>query len=111
MEENTETTIVSPIEKALAKENVTNQVIQKLKESYLGLKINGLEDKKGFKAVEDARKECKSIRTLAVRICKKGREDAIQIQKDWIAKEKEVVAEIEIVEGYLESESNKIKIK
>lgn len=109
MEENTETTTVSPIEKALAKENVTNQVIQKLKKNYLGLTINGLEDKKGFKAVEDARKECKSIRTLAVRICKKGREDAIQIQKDWIAKEKEVVAEIEIVEGYLESESNKIK--
>jgi len=110
MEENTETIkTVSPIETALAKENVTNQVIQKLKESYLGLTINGLEDKKGFKAVEDARKECKSIRTLAVRICKKGREDAIQTQKDWIAKEKEVVAEIEVVEGYLESESNKIK--
>ncbi|MFZ1389468.1 MAG: hypothetical protein WAS34_18950 [Thiolinea sp.] len=109
MEENTETTIVSPIEKALAKENVTNQVIQKLKESYLGLTINGLEDKKGFKAVEDARKECKHLRTAAISICKKGREAAIKEQKDWIAKEKEVVAEIEIVEGYLESESNKIK--
>jgi len=109
MEENTEITTVSPIETALAKENVTNQVIQKLKESYLGLTINGLEDKKGFKAVEDARKECKSIRNLAVKICEKGRAAAIQEQKDWIAKQKEVVAEIEIVEGYLEAQSNAIK--
>jgi hypothetical protein len=100
---------VSPIETALAKENVTNQVIQKLKDSYLGLKINGLEDKKGFKAVEDARKECKSIRNLAIKICEKGRAAAIQEQKDWIAKQKEVVAEIEIVEGYLETQSNEIK--
>lgn len=104
-----DTLIVSPIETALAKENVTKQVIQKLKENYLGLTINGLEDKKGFKAVEDARKECKSIRNLAIKICERGRAAAIQEQKDWIAKQKEVVAEIEIVEGYLETQSNAIK--
>jgi trichohyalin len=109
METIQEATLVSPIETALAKENVTNQVIQKLRENYLGLTINGIEDKQGFKKVEEARKECKSIRNLAVRICKKGREDAIQIQKEWIAKEKEVVAAIEEVEGYLESQSNEIK--
>jgi hypothetical protein len=40
------------IETALAKENITAQVIAKLKENYFDLKINGLSDKEGFKAVE-----------------------------------------------------------
>lgn len=99
----------SPIEQALAKENVTAQVIAKLKADYSGLKINGIDDKTGFKAVEDARKECKAIRVLAEKICKKGREEAVKIQKDWIAKEKEVVASIEEIELALKSESDRIK--
>jgi hypothetical protein len=82
-------TQTNQIENALASENITAQVIAKLKENYFDLKINGLSDKEGFKAVEIARKECKTIRVLASKICKKGREDAIQIQKDWINKEKE----------------------
>lgn len=107
MENQIET--ISPIETALAKENVTNQVIAKLKADYSGLKINGIDDKAGFKAVEDARKECKSIRVLATKICKKGREEAIQTQKDWITKEKEVVSSIEEIESELEKESDRIK--
>ena len=107
MESNVET--VSPIETALAEVNVTSQVIAKLKSDYLGLKINGIEDKAGFAKVETARKECKSLRNLAVNICKKGREDAIKTQKDWIAKEKEVVADISEVESYLEKQSDEIK--
>jgi hypothetical protein len=102
-------TQTNQIENALASENITAQVIAKLKKNYFDLKINGLSDKEGFKAVEIARKECKTIRVLASKICKKGREDAIQIQKDWINKEKEVVSQIEEIELRLEAESNKIK--
>ena len=107
--ETTNVEVVSPIETALAQNNITAQVIERLKTDYLGLKINGLEDKAGFKKVEDARKECKALRNLAANICKKGREDAIKIQKDWIAKEKEVVSDISQVEDYLEGQSNEIK--
>lgn len=105
----TEVIEVSVIETALAKENITNKVIAKLKSDYMLLTINGLDDKKGFDAVETARKECKSLRVLAAKICKSGREEAIKIQKEWIEKEKEVIGEISIVEDYLESQSNKIK--
>lgn len=85
METQTENpTETSPIELALAKENVTAQVIAKLKADYSGLTIKGLDDKEGFEAVEKARKECKSIRVLATKICKAGREEAVKIQKDWI---------------------------
>lgn len=107
--EKTEVKKESVIETALAKENITAQVIAKLKSDYSGLKINGLDDKEGFKKVEDARKECKSIRVLATKICKLGREEAVKIQKDWITKEKEVVSQIEEVENALEAESDRIK--
>lgn len=106
---NQNPTEVSPIETALAEQNVTAQVIAKLKADYLGLTINGIDDKEGFEAVEKARKECKSIRILAEKICKSGREEAVKIQKEWISKEKEVVAQIEEVELYLKAESERIK--
>ena len=101
--------VISPIETALAKENITNQVIEKLKSDYMGLTINGLDDKDGFKAVEDARKHCKSVRVLASNICKAGREDAIKTQKEWIAKEKEVIGLIEITENHLSTQSDTYK--
>ena len=46
--ENKEVTLESPIETALAKENVTAQVIAELKTKYSGLTIKGLDDKAGF---------------------------------------------------------------
>lgn len=104
-----EVTKVNVIEESLAKQNVTKQVIAKLKADYSGLKINGIDDLEGFKKVEEARKECKAVRVLATKICKVGREAAIQEQKDWIAKEKEVVGEVSEIEDELEAESDRIK--
>lgn len=107
--ETTEVQEVSVIETALQKANVTEAVIAKLKADYMGLTISGLDDKIGFKNVEDARKECKGLRVLTEKICKAGREEAVKIQKDWIAKEKEVSAQISEVENYLEAQSDAIK--
>jgi hypothetical protein len=94
------------IETALQKENITQRVISELKEKYLPLEIKGVDDKAGYKIVDEARKHCKSIRVLASNICKAGREESIKIQKAWIAKEKEVTGEIEAVELACE---NKLK--
>lgn len=109
METKNNPTTQGPIETALAEQNITAQVIAKLKTDYSGLKINGIDDKEGFKRVEDARKECKAVRILAEKICKSGREEAILIQKAWISKEKEVVGQIKEVESELEQESERIK--
>ena len=111
MERNMETEIrlESEIDFALQKENITNKVIERLRTDYLGLKINGLNDKEGFKIVEDARKECRDIRVLAEKTCKSGRENAIKIQKEWIAKEKEITSAISEVENYLAEQSTKVK--
>lgn len=109
MENQLEVQEINVIETALIKNNITDQIIANLKANYSGLTINGIEDKEGFNKVEQGRKEAKKLRCLAVTICKTGREDAIKIQKDWIEKEKEVVAKIVEVESHLESESDRIK--
>lgn len=86
---------------ALAKENVTEAVIARFKANYLPLKINGLTDLEGYGKVKAARLECKNTRVLAEKICKKGREEAIKIQKNWVAKEKEITGQIRTVEDHL----------
>lgn len=99
---------VTPIEEKinneLVKANVTEAIIASLKEKYLPLKINGIEDKETYIQVKEARKECKGLRVMAEKICKKGREDAVAIQKAWVAKEKEVAGKIGEVEDYLEKQ-------
>lgn len=92
----------------LAKQNVTETVIAKLKKDFMSLKINGIEDKEGYKKVKAARLQCRDVRVLAEKICKKGREDAVRTQKEWIAKEKEVVAQISEVESYLKKQEDTI---
>lgn len=89
---------------ALAKVNITETVIAGLKEKYLPLTIGGQEDKEGYLAVQEARKECKRWRVLAKNTCKKGREDAIAIQNAWIKKEKDVTGRIGEVEDHLEKQ-------
>jgi tetratricopeptide (TPR) repeat protein len=92
----------------LAKQNVTETVIAKLKTDYLPLKINGIEDKEGYKKAHDARIVCRDHRILAEKICKAGREDAVKEQKAWLAKEKEVVAKISEVEQHLKNQEDSI---
>lgn len=107
-DETKDLVVVSVVENALAKENVTALVISELKEKYLPLTIQGIDDKEGYRKVKEARIECKNLRILAEKITKKGREKAIAEQKAWIAKEKEVVNEISSVEDYLQSQQDAI---
>lgn len=96
------------INNELVKQNITEQVLAEMKENFMVLKIAGLDDKEGYKKVEEARKLCKNTRILATKICKNGREAAIAEQKAWIAKEKDVVARISEMEEYLESQTKVI---
>jgi hypothetical protein len=92
------------ISNELIKNNVTESKIAELREKYLPLKINGIEDKEGYLVVKDARKDTKGWRVLAEKLCKAGREDAVAIQKAWIAKEKDITKRIGEVENYLEKQ-------
>jgi hypothetical protein len=98
----------NPIITELVKANVTDAVIQKLRTEFLPLKINGIDDKEGYEKVHKARIQCRDVRVLTEKICKKGREDAVKIQKEWITKEKEVVAKVSEVEGHLKKQEDAI---
>jgi len=92
------------IEHQLVKNNVTDAVIAELKSKYGSLKLVSITDKESYLELKGAAKDCSKLRNLAAKICKEGREDAIAIQKKWVAKEKEVIAEIKSVEDPLDAE-------
>jgi hypothetical protein len=96
-----ETNLVDVIETTLIKHNITEAMLAEMEKNFLPLTINGINDKEGYEAVRKARIACKNTRILAVDLCKTGREKAIKEQKDWIAKEKEIVGKIKIVEDTL----------
>lgn len=99
-----EVSLVKVIETKLVQSNVTQQVIAALKEKYGGMKLKSLDDKEGYLDIKAAAKDCAKLRTLTVKICKEGREEAVKAQKEWIKKEKEVVGDIAVVEDALDAE-------
>lgn len=96
------------ITQELAKINVTETVLAKIKKEYMPLKIQGIEDKTGYKKVHEARMDCKDLRVKTQKACKLGREEALRVQKEWIAKEKEIVGKISEVEDYLKKQEDNI---
>jgi len=105
--EATEVTLENTIQQELVKANVTDAVIAELHNRYGSLRLKSVDDKESYLEIKAAAKECSKIRNLASKICKTGREDAVKIQKLWVAKEKEVIARIEEVENVLDAEVEK----
>jgi hypothetical protein len=89
------------IETELVKSNLTNQVISKMKEDYLGLVVKDVYDKPGFEAVSTARKEAKKFRVAVEKCLKAVREPAVAFQRAVVAKEKEIVGQVKEIEEYL----------
>ena len=93
---------------ALERENITEKVLSDLEQRYTGLTIAGPDDKTGLQRIHDARMQCRSLRVLAAKICKAGREEAVAEQRRWLQAEKLVTARIEAVEKPLQSEEERI---
>lgn len=93
------------ISNELVKENITETVLKQI-ETFTALKLSHPEDKETYLEIKEKRKNARDVRLLAVKVCKKGREDAIAIQKKWVAKEKEIVDRIDKVEDYLKSQED-----
>lgn len=102
-----EITLEKKIETELVKHNVTEAVLSALETKYSGITLKGLEDRESYLELKQAARDCSKVRNLAVKCCKEGREDAVKVQKLWVAKEKEVIARIAVVENALDSEIQK----
>lgn len=92
------------IETKLVQNNVTERVLSELKEKYGGLRLKALDDKESYLELKTAAKDCAKIRNLTTKVCKAGREDAVKVQKMWVAEEKRVIARISEVETPLDAE-------
>lgn len=97
------------IETALVKANVTDQVIAKLQETYGGMKLKSVDDKESYLEIYESRKQVRSVGILVEKCCKAGRQSAIEIQKMWLQKEKEILGKIAQVQDPLDAEIKKFE--
>jgi len=104
-----ETSLDKQIENALVKENITDKVIRQLKETFVGMALKSIDDKESYLDIKKARTEVRRIGILVEKVCKKGREDAVAIQRKWLNKEKEVLSQISEVQDPLDAEIKKFE--
>lgn len=82
--------------------------IAELAEKYLPLKINGLDDRKGFLSVHEARMEVKGFRVLIEKTRKELKADALKYGQTVDAEAKRLTALVEPIELHLEREEDAI---
>lgn len=83
---------------ALATQNTTEEYLAVLKDRYSSITIRDIHDEEGYRAAKEAKKVLQTTRTTTQKICKAGREEAIKIQKEWIAREKTILEPIALLE-------------
>src|SRR5216110_148612 len=90
----------------IVKFNVTDSEIAKLREEYLPLVINGVDDKAGLKRVYDARQVVKKTRVGVEKYAKELKETAIAWQKKVNIEQSRVVGELEAIENHLQTQED-----
>lgn len=93
----------------VVKFNITDSEIAKMKEEYLALTVNGLEDKTGLKRVYDARQIVKKTRVGIVKYANELKESALAWQRKVNSEKDRVVGELEAIEEHLQAEEDKIQ--
>jgi hypothetical protein len=97
------------IKQELAKFNFTNTAIEEISTKANSLVILGVNDKAGFDAVEELRKDVKSKRVDVEKKRKLLNEDALEWQRAVNAEAKRITALLEPIEEKLEEKSNWVK--
>ena len=107
------------IDNTLAKSNVTKKVLNAMKEKYLvkgeeeklilkeQFVLKNLTDKETYLILKEERKGIRKVGIITEDLCKKGRADAIAIQKLWLGKEKEILDEVAIVQDQMDEQIKK----
>lgn len=88
---------------------VADAVIAKMAEDYLPLKINGIDDKEGFKAVHAARMIVKDSRIKVEKKRKELKEDALRYGQAIDKEANRIKALIAPVEEHLDAEENAVE--
>ena len=107
MSQTTEITKQQNIADALAEFDPIQAAIQKMREDFIVLKVESLQDKAIYKQIEESRKFVKQRRVEVRKTKEKLNEDALAWQRKVNEKEKEVTEQLREIESYLEGESEK----
>ncbi|MFA5323310.1 MAG: hypothetical protein WC373_11620 [Smithella sp.] len=86
----------------------TEEAIAILNDKYMALTVNGIEDKKGYDAVHEAKMDVKKRRVKVLKNGKAQREEALAFNKMVIKVEKRIVALLTPIEEHLQAEEQKI---
>lgn len=89
--------------------SVTEDTIAKMALEYGSLTINGVDDKKGFLAVDTARKACVKARGVINTEHKELKEDALRVCQALDAAKRNLTAKIEAIEGRLKDEIDAVE--
>ena len=93
----------------VVKLNITDAEIARLKEEYLPLVINDIEDKIGLAKVYAARQDVKKKRVALVRYASGLKEKALAWQRKVNEEQNRVVKEFEAIEQHLQAEEDKVQ--
>lgn len=85
-----------------------DQAIAEMRERYMTLKIDGLDDKKGFAAVHDARMIVKNNRVAVEKKRKELKEDALNYGRLVDSEARRLTAMLESIESHLEAEESAV---
>lgn len=103
------TELLEPPKMDIVKLNVTDTEIAKMKNDFMGLTINGIDDKIGFKKVYESRQQVKRTRVSIVKYADELKDQAVQWQKKVNGEKNRVVAELESIEDYLQAQETAVE--
>jgi len=96
------------ISTALQKFNIADTAIMELSDRYMVLKTNGLDDKKAFDAVHEARMDVKGRRVEVEKTRKELKEEALKYGRAVDAEAKRITALLAPIEDHLQAEEDKV---
>lgn len=93
----------------VVKLNVTDSEITRMEEEYMGLTVEGIEDKAGLKRVYESRQTVKKTRTGLIKFANELKEKALAWQRKVNAEKDRVVSRLEAIEAHLQGEEDRIE--
>lgn len=98
----------SAVTQALSQYNVEDAAIEAIRADFMTLKINGLEDAKGYRAVDEARRTVKKLRTGVEAKRRELKKDSIEFGRRIDLEAKRITERLEPVETYLQAEQDAV---
>lgn len=98
-----------PVAKSGTLLSVTEETIAQMAERFASLKINGINDKAGFLAVDTARKECKKARSAIATEHATLKADALKVCQTLDSMKRSLTGKVEAIENRLVAEIEAIE--